>query len=220
MSANYKINLYNKEYSKKHLFIMIEDHNEGEEVLNECKALGFSEFALLGISDIDWNADLSPWACDPVFKNGEKFSGKADVFLNKLLNEILPEVLGEAVPEHITPAGYSLAGLFSVYSAYKTDAFDSVISASGSLWYPEFLNFVKENSISKNIKTAYFSLGDREANTKNLIMKTVEDNTREIEQHLKNHNIISVFELNPGGHFVDDTKRLAKGICWTIQNIK
>ena len=58
----------------------------------------------------------------------------------------------------------------------------------------------------------YFSLGDKEANTRNPILKTVEDNTRELSEYFKNLGSEVKFELNKGNHFTDIILRSAKGI--------
>ena len=49
------------------------------------------------------------------------------------------------------------------------------------MWYPNFEKYVKENEISKNIDKIYFSLGNKEKNSKIEILQTVEDKTREIK---------------------------------------
>ena len=111
---------------------------------------------------------------------------------------------------------YSLGGLFALYSGYKTDIFKRIASASGSMWYPNFEKYVKENKISKNIDKIYFSLGNKEKNSKIEILKTVEDKTKEIYDYLSN-NINTIYEENQGNHFQDGILRMAKGIKWILE---
>ena len=92
------------------------------------------------------------------------------------------------------------------------------MSASGSLWYPKFLDFAVSSDILSPIDKIYFSVGDKESHTKNKIMATVEDNTRKLEEFFKQCGLMTVFELNSGGHFKDDVKRLARGIKWILEN--
>ena len=48
----------------------------------------------------------------------------------------------------------------------------------------------------------YFSLGDKEAKTRNPILKTVQENAEEIWAFYQSKGIDTVFQLNPGNHFV------------------
>ena len=73
----------------------------------------------------------------------------------------------------------------------------------------------KENEISKNIDKVYLSLGNKEKYSKNAILKTVEDKTKEIYNILG--NIKKVFEENEGNHFQDANIRVAKGIKWILE---
>ena len=65
------------------------------------------------------------------------------------------------------------------------------------MWYPDFAEYVKKNEISKNIDKIYFSLGNKEKNSKIEILKTVEDKTKEIYYYLSN-NINTIYEENEG----------------------
>lgn len=114
-------------------------------------------------------------------------------------------------------AGYSLAGLFALYSLYKTDVFSGAASVSGSLWYEDFKNFVLENKMKAKPDRVYFSVGNKESKTLNAYMKTVENNTREIESFYRSQGIKTIFELNSGNHFQNIAGRVAAGISWLIQ---
>ena len=63
-------------------------------------------------------------------------------------------------------------------------------------------------------------MGDKEANTRNPILKTVEDNTIVLLEHFKNLGSEVIFELNPGNHFTDTILRSAKGIKAILQFFK
>ena len=95
--------------------------------------------------------------------------------------------------------------------------FKRIASASGSFWYPNFIEFVKENKISSNIEKIYFSSGDKESKTRNEIMKTVEDNTKELVKIYKSYGIKTIYEENQGNHFKDGSLRMAKGIKWILE---
>ena len=94
--------------------------------------------------------------------------------------------------------------------------FKRIVSASGSFWYPDFLEFVKENNISSNIEKIYFSLGNRESKVKNKILSEVENNTKELENIYKDKGINTVYIENDGNHFQEVSLRIAKGIKWVL----
>lgn len=170
------------------------------------------------ISDINWDDEMSPWECPPLSKNDIPCTGGADKYLYKLTDSIIPAIKKElgAKPEYIAIAGYSLAGLFAIYSLYKTDIFSRAVSASGSMWFPDFVEYTSKNDFVRRPDRVYFSLGDKEAHTRNALLSTVEDKTNEIYGHYKDSGIDTVFELNPGNHFKDADIRLAKGIAWIL----
>ena len=58
----------------------------------------------------------------------------------------------------------------------------------------------------------YFSLGDREARTRNRYLRSVQENTEQIVSHFKQLGLDVSWELNPGNHFKDAALRSAKGI--------
>lgn len=198
--------------------ILMADQGEAEAARSACEDLGLRDFALAVCADFDWNRDLSPWAAPPVFKRGEAFSGGADAMLDHLTGELLSKLTASAAfpPARLILAGYSLAGLFALYAGTRCDAFDGLISASGSLWYPNWRDYAERHPFKPSVRSVYLSLGDREAKTRNTVMQSVEANTEALAQRCESAAIRTKFELNPGGHFADVGERLAKGIAWTI----
>lgn len=159
---------------------------------------------IAALHGLDWNGALSPWPAKKVFRGGEDFAGGAPAWLRELTEIIIPAV-EEARPKHRIIAGYSLGGLFAVYAALNTDAFDGAASVSGSLWYDGFADYAAARPCLA--KRVYLSLGDKEKNTRNPRMAAIEDCTRAIAARLG-----CPVEMNPGGHFQDELPRLAKGI--------
>lgn len=196
------------------------ERKEGEAVYKILKKRSAPKFTLISISNTDWDNSLSPWESDPVFKSGEKFGGGGENYLKWLLDEIIP-LIEENKNIHSSEkyiAGYSLAGLFAVWASYKTDEFTKIASASGSLWFPGFLKFAEDNEISKNLKSAYFSLGDKEDKTKNEIMKTVRENTVKVENIFNERKVKTCFKLNNGNHYQQTDSRQAAAIEWILRN--
>ena len=191
---------------------------EGQQVFEAAQAAGYPPFTLVAISDLDWNHDMAPWASPAAFKKGTPFTGGADDYLRLLVDEIIPE----AEKDLATPpawrgiAGYSLAGLFALYAIYRTDVFSRVGCMSGSLWFPGFKEYIFSHEPKKPPDCIYFSLGDKEAKTRNPVLKTVQENTETIRAFYQSKGIDTVFRLNPGNHFVQGIRRTVAGIQWLL----
>lgn len=206
--------LHKADNPKAPLIVLNTFGNEGEAVLEAVHADKMKDFSMLVVSDMDWNRDLSPWVAPAVFKNDEPFGGKADGFLKELVEQAVPDAVAELgeKPEYMAIAGYSLAGLFALYSLYRTDVFSRAASASGSFWFPGFLEFASSREFVGKPEKLYLSLGDAEARTRNPVMATVQDNTEKLAVLYRGRGLDTVFELNPGNHFKDPALRMAKGI--------
>lgn len=165
----------------------------------------------------NWNDELSPWAMAAVFGK-EGFGGLAEETLIFAEKKLLPQVcekygLDETVS--VILGGYSLAGLFSLWSGYQTKTFDAIAAASPSVWFEGWVQYAEGHKpLTDKI---YLSLGDREEKTKNKIMKQVGDAIRTQAEVLKEQNITSTLEWNAGGHFQDSGERTAKGFLWCIE---
>ena len=166
-------------------------------------------FRLIALKVSDWNRDLSPWETPAVFGN-EGFKGEAE----RTIKEIL-ELCREEGKTYIL-GGYSLAGLFSLWSSLNTDVFSAAAAVSPSVWFPGFTDYVRDNRImSKHI---YLSLGDKEEKTGNKVMATVGDNIREIDAILEDKGINHILEWNPGNHFRDFELRMARAFSWILSD--
>ena len=209
-----KITLYKSPDINAPLIVFNTFEGDGEGIYKELQNMGCTFFNLFVVGNIDWNHDMSPWYMPSIYSKEKSFSDGADDYLRLLIDEILPKAneMIEGEPGFTGIAGYSLAGLFAIYAMYKTDVFDKVASMSGSLWFYDFMEYCKRNDFRKLPDKIYFSLGDKEANTSNPILKTVEDNTRELSEYFKNIGSEVIFELNKGNHFTDTVLRSAKGI--------
>ena len=174
--------------------------------------------ALVFIGGFDWNRDLSPWPAKAVFGDRD-FGGQAAAFLKTLTEEILPaaEETAQFTPRWRGIAGYSLAGLFAVYAAYRCNAFTRVASVSGSTWYDGWLDYAARTPLAAPVDRAYFSVGTKEKKTRNARMATVEDSARAMRNLFAERGAESTFVLNPGNHFVDAEKRLADALAFLMK---
>lgn len=219
------IDIYFNENHKENIPVVILNTygNEAKEVFDRCNKLQCKSFILVSISNLDWDNDMTPWFAPKLNKYDKECLGKADDYLNILLEKVIPEVeeyinvkLNTNI-KYYAIAGYSLGGLFAVYSTYKTNLFSRVASASGSFWYPKFVDYVKQNEISKTVEKIYFSLGNKESKVKNEVLSTVEEHTKKLEQIYKLQGINTIYEENDGNHFKDADLRMAKGIKWILK---
>lgn len=187
--------------------------NDGEQLASELEDVNA---VIVTIDGVDWNRELTPWPAKRAFKGGKDFAGGADLYLKELTETLIPmieERIGLA-PSSRFLAGYSLAGLFSIYAIYKTNIFNRIGSISGSLWYDGFLEFMETNHPLLIPERVYFSIGDREKINRNQRFSVVEERTIQTKQQLQRLGSDTLFELNPGNHFDEAILRMAKGLRW------
>lgn len=197
------------------LYMHINEEKEADTIWQQTKE---NDYILICLQGIDWNKDMSPWPAPKVFKGGEDFAGKADGYIDFLTNTIIPQI-ENTIDHDITKrglAGYSLSGLFALYSLFKTDLFTMIGSMSGSLWYNDFIDFMQSNNIKIDNPKVYLSLGDKESKTKNPQMASVETCTQKAQEILDSYGAKTILEMNPGNHFTDIENRIIKGITWLL----
>ena len=75
---------------------------------------------LIAADGADWDRDLSPWPAEGVFR-GQTFAGGAEAYRIRLMGELIPaaEEKLPVRPKKRFLAGYSLAGLFSLWTAFR-----------------------------------------------------------------------------------------------------
>ena len=169
------------------------------------------------ISGMDWNDSLTPWSADGIFRKEKPFGGDAELFQKGLGEDYLPYIEGLL---HVSKprrylVGISLSGLFAVWAMYRSDLFTGVASISGSLWYDRFADWVSGRCPSPTVQQVFLSLGDREKNTKDRRMATVEDETRRIYECIGGENLRKTFLLEEDTtHFSPVIPRLEKALEW------
>ncbi len=200
------------------LVYSIDYHENGQLLLDACKQVDCSGFNLVTISGLHWNQELSPWSVETVVSRDDRFTGGAPELLPLLTGEIVPQVeqLLDTPPAWRMLAGYSLAGLFAVWTAYQTDLFTRILSASGSMWYPGWLEYATEHQLVADVQGIYLSVGDKESTSRNAVLQTVGERTQAVAALMTERGIPSKFELNPGNHFKNPPLRVVKGIKWLL----
>ena len=186
------------------------DDYDLEGIENEFSAItGMSgmDFRLVAVKVENWNRDLSPWEAPAVFGN-EGFGGKAAETLDRILEMFRDDT------RRLYIGGYSLAGLFALWAATRTDRFAGVAAASPSVWFPDFTDYRQANRIRTG--AVYLSLGDREEKTRNPVMAAVGSRIRQAEEILAGQGVKTVLEWNPGNHFRDAGERTGKAFAWIL----
>ena len=205
--------LYQDEAATHLLIQPIDEHDLEllDQEIEAIKKLSDKPFSLVAFMIKDWNQELTPWAAPAVFGK-VPFGSGAEKTLEFITSRLLPEVQ-ENIP-HLILGGYSLAGLFALWSGYQTDKFDGIVAASPSVWFPKWIEYATDNKpLAKSI---YLSLGDKEEKAKNPVMAQVGNAIRRQNELLTGQMDNTILEWNPGNHFVDSEKRTAKGFAWVM----
>ena len=205
----------------EYILIQPVDENDISVLDNEVKHIEENtdrNFSLVAFKIEDWNSELTPWEM-PLLRGKGNFGDGATRTLEFIKNELIP-ALSECINtgnngiKYIL-GGYSLAGLFSLWSGYQTDIFEGIAAVSPSVWYKKWIEYVEtEKTLSEKI---YLSLGDTEEKTKHQILSKIGDNIRKQHEILENSgNVKTVLEWNEGNHFKNPDIRTAKGFLWVM----
>lgn len=162
-----------------------------------------------------WNEQLTPWKADNIFA-GQSFGAGAQDTLNFLQNELLPKLNDEIGQTDVRYylAGYSLAGLFALWTGYQTDLFEGIAAMSPSVWYPGWDDYMEQHEMKAG--KVYLSLGDKEDRTKHPVLREVSSRIKMQEMKLKQSGKECILEWNAGNHFMDGERRIARGIAWIV----
>ena len=187
------------------------DEDSVEKELACIKENTSEDFRLIALRVSDWNKDLSPWEAPAVFGK-EGFGGCAAETLATITG-----ICGESEVKYCI-GGYSLAGLFALWAAYRSNLFSGVAAASPSMWFPGFTELMREQKVK--CRNIYLSLGDREEKTRNPVMAEVGNRIREAQEILKEQNVKCILEWNEGNHFKDADLRTARAFSWVIKQLR
>ena len=178
-----------------------------------------------------WEENFSPWCAPRVFAKRPNFGDGAQKTLDTLIDQVIPWTESDLTepPAYRVLVGYSLAGLFSLWTgvsqsgAPHVDAhvatFQRIGAVSGSFWFPGLLDYVDQQlrGGAVGLTHAYLSLGDREARTPNPQIMHVRENAELLASRLESAGITSMFELNRGNHFQNVEGRMQKALDWLVR---
>lgn len=205
----------------EYILIQPVDENDISVLDNEVKHIEENtdrNFSLVAFKIEDWNSELTPWGM-PLLRGKGNFGDGAAGTLEFIKNDLIPALLEYINIENkeikYILGGYSLAGLFSLWSGYQTDVFEGIAAVSPSVWYKKWIEYVEvEKPLSEKI---YLSLGDTEEKTKHQILSKIGENIRKQHEILENSgNVKTVLEWNEGNHFKNPDIRTAKGFLWVM----
>ena len=217
--------LYTKENENtEYVLIQPVDEHDINVLDNEVRYISENtskNFSLAAFKIDDWNSELTSWEM-PLLRGKGNFGNEAGKTLEFIKEKLIPSLaefinIQDKNVKYIL-GGYSLAGLFSLWSGYQTDIFAGIAGVSPSVWYKNWMKFVKNNEIlAKNV---YLSLGDLEEKTKHQILSKIGDNIREYIEILKNSENVEkcILDWNEGNHFRDSDIRMGKGFVWLVEN--
>ena len=191
------------------LIQLVGDHDlhDIENEITEIRNLINKDFRFIVVKVNNWYQELTPWKAPAVLGN-ESFGDGAWQTLEKLLKICTDKNKTYYI------GGYSLSGLFALWASCQTDIFYGVAAASPSVWFPGFVEYLKERKIKS--RSVYLSLGNKEEKTKNSVMSKVGDCIRELYAWMQAEEIQCTLEWNQGGHFKDPTLRVAKAFAWVL----
>lgn len=205
----------------EYILIQPVDENDISVLDNEVKHIEENtdrNFSLVAFKIEDWNSELTPWEM-PLLRGKGNFGDGAAGTLEFIKNELIPALSEYTNTENkeikYILGGYSLAGLFSLWSGYQTDIFEGIAAVSPSVWYKGWIEYVEAGKpLSEKI---YLSLGDTEEKTKHQILSKIGENIRKQHEILeKSENMKTILEWNEGNHFKNPDIRTAKGFLWVM----
>lgn len=215
--------LYDQKFEQNSPIIYIGMQKDSKALAEEIKNILMKNakdrhYLLVFYEIIDWDAGFSPWKAE--LNNGKRiFTGegmRTIQWLAQCINEIESQYKLSSKYNHHFAAGYSLAGLFSIWALYESEFFKGAASCSGSFWYPGWEEYILKR-LPPLQSRIYLSLGKKEEKTNNSVMSQVGNRTRlQYEQIRKDSSILSILEWHNGGHFHQISWRMARGIEWLI----
>lgn len=182
-----------------------------EQEMMEIRRLTEIDFQFVAVKVNNWNQDLSPWNAPAVFGK-EAFGNGAKSTLEEVLK------LCTDTNKTYCIGGYSMAGLFALWAAGQTDRFAGIAAASPSIWFPGFLQYMKQQKMQSDC--IYLSLGDKEEKTRNSLMAQVGNCIRQAYAWLSEEGIQCTLEWNTGGHFKEPDIRMARAFAWVMENLR
>ena len=202
------------------------DGDQFEEAFNHWITNHRAALNFVLIASNNRTADYTPWPLQASETMPIDFGGKAEEHLSFITTHVIPFCESEygfaSSTEKRVMGGYSLGGLFSLYAAVNTDLFGTVLSCSSSLWYPDFLDYLKEHPFKAAHPKLYMSVGDQEGTTATNLTADQTFNTIALKDFYEPKFQAGDFKftLEEGNHGNDISGRAWRAIEWVEENCK
>ncbi|EHJ07427.1 alpha/beta hydrolase [Staphylococcus simiae] len=135
----------------------------------------------IGVASQQRAHDFTPWEATI---GHQQIKGQADQYLNWLTQQLIPTLRQKyrisLDNQDLGISGASYGALVSMYALYtKPNCFGKYIFISPSLWYPHFLNYMKEQSMIPQEVRIYWYVGLKEGIKHTLKVKDMVPNSLE-----------------------------------------
>ena len=162
----------------------------------------------------NWNDALTPWPAPGLYREESDFGGHAQETLTELLDDVLPSIEQRAglSPTRRAICGYSLGGLFALYSLTHSDSFAACACLSGSVWFEGWVEHLRELSLDITGHLAYLSIGTKERKAPRPILKTVQDRMEQCASILRERGCSVEYRTGPGNHMQHIPERFGAGL--------
>ncbi len=162
----------------------------------------------------NWNDALTPWVAPGLYRGEPDFGGQAQATLRELVNEAIPAVDAThgLAPGARAICGYSLAGLFSLYALVACTTFHACGCLSGSVWYPGWVDYLRNATVDLSRRFAYLSIGTKEKRAARPILHAVQRNMEDCASALERHGCAVCYRTSPGNHMQHIPERFAAGL--------
>lgn len=175
-------------------------------------------FMLVGVYSPCRDAEYTPWPAPSAFSRGEAYPGQAGQYLKILENEIKPQIDSRypTLPGPVETAlcGYSLGGLCALYAAFSCGTFGRIASVCGSLWYPGWIEFVREGRPVGELSALWISLGKKEVKPTHPLLSKTGAAALQTDALLAPFAQRKSLVWHEGGHFTGAAQRMAQALCW------
>lgn len=160
-----------------------------------------------------WDDALTPWEAERL-RPGQTFGGHAAVTLAELTGTVIPEFTAREgiVPKTLAICGYSLGGLFALWAFVNDARFAACACLSGSVWYPGWVDYLRNTNMDGAGRFAFLSVGSKEKRGAGPF-RHVEDDMQASADILRDHGCNARFEIGPGNHMQHNQERLSKGLA-------
>lgn len=163
-------------------------------------------------------SDYTPWESPALDSRFEAFGGQADSYLNWILSDLKPYINQNFSTHHDSRhtglVGYSLGGLFNLYTLCQTTDFDFVGAISPSVWYVGFTEYFSTHLINETININITG-GEDEGKNKKMPIKDSKQKIIEIQKIIQQMPAIHLqFALDQYGHHQNLERRYHIIFTW------